>query len=68
MSLAFSVYNLTIDVDGALHAFAQIVDHLGLSNERVRVTGKNVRPGDCSSIDCSRSIRFFPEWNNSGFP
>jgi hypothetical protein len=39
MSLAFRVYDLTVDVEGALNAFAQIVDHLGLSKERVLVDG-----------------------------
>jgi hypothetical protein len=39
MSLAFCVYDLTVDVDGALNVFAKIVDHLGLSEERVIVEG-----------------------------
>lgn len=37
MSLAFSIYHLTVDVDDALQTFAQIADYLGLSDERVRV-------------------------------
>ena len=44
MSLAFCVYDLTIGVEGALNAFAQIVDYLGLSNERVWVKGQKSRP------------------------
>lgn len=44
MSLAFCIYDLTTDVDATLHAFARIVDGLGLSNERIRVRGPKVRP------------------------
>jgi hypothetical protein len=44
MSLAFCIYDLTIDVDGALKVFAQTVDYLGLSNERVDVTAPERSP------------------------
>ncbi|MGD0193185.1 MAG: hypothetical protein ABSD74_20815 [Rhizomicrobium sp.] len=37
MSLAFCVYNLAIEVVGALNVFTQIADHLGLADQRVMV-------------------------------
>jgi hypothetical protein len=43
MSLAFCVYDLIIDVDGALDTFARIVDFLGLSGKRVRVRAEKKR-------------------------
>ncbi|HEY3639295.1 MAG TPA: hypothetical protein VGK90_14195 [Rhizomicrobium sp.] len=50
MALAFCVYHLTADVEAALQTFAQIVDYLGLSGERVRVKAEH-SPGTRMALD-----------------
>lgn len=51
MSIGFCVYDLTIDVDSALLAFAQIVDYLGLSDERVLVDAPDRSPRTRMPLD-----------------
>jgi len=56
MSLGFCVYSLTVDVEPALKAFAQIVDRLGLSNERVEVKAPEHSPRTRMPLDRLGSI------------